>query len=68
MIEVNIADLPEGFECVARGGSTADVIFDVTPDNLGTWISVRTDGAKIYLFPKRAYRHHDLAKRLGLVA
>lgn len=68
MIEVEIVDLPEGFECVARGGSVADVIYDVTPDSLGTWISVRTDGAKIYLFPKRYYRHHDLAKRLGLVS
>ena len=68
MIEVEIATLPEGYEVLPRGGTVADVIYDVTPDSMGTWIGVRTDGEKLYLFPKRSYRHHDLAKRLGLVA
>lgn len=68
MIEVEINALPEGFHAIPRGGSVADVIYDVTPDSLGTWTGVRTDGTKLYLFPKRSYRHHDLAKRLGLVA
>lgn len=66
MLQVPIASLPEGFDVLARDGSVADVIYDVTPTSFGTWIGVRTDGASLYLFPKRSYRHQDLAKRLGL--
>lgn len=68
MMEILITDLPEGFSVLPRGGSVADVIYDVTPDSYGTWTGVRTDGASLHLFPKRSYRHHDLAKRLGLVS
>lgn len=68
MIEVEIGTLPEDFTVVAREGSTADVIYDVTPNSFGTWTGARTDGTKVFLFPERSYRHHDLAKRLGLVS
>lgn len=68
MMEILIEDLPEGFHVLPREGSVVDVIYDVTPDSFGTWTGVRTDGASLFMFPKRSYRHHDLAKRLGLVS
>lgn len=68
MIEVAIDALPEGYDLVHAHGPAAYVVYDVNPDSMGVWVSVRADDDKIYLFPKRTYRHFDLAQRLGLVS
>jgi hypothetical protein len=68
MLEVLISSLPDGYDVVHGSGVLAWVVYGVSPDSIGTWVSVRADDAKVYLFPDRTYKHHDLAKRLGLVS
>lgn len=66
MLEVLISSLPDGHHVVYGSGAVAWVVYGVNPDSIGTWVSVRADDEKVYLFPKRSYKHDDLAKRLGL--
>ena len=65
MIRFPVADLPAGFECVARDTGGYDVIFDVTADSLGEWVRVDVKDGHLQLFNERSYRHRLLAKRLG---
>lgn len=66
MIEVAVADLPEGFYVTEPQNGLADVIYDVTPSSFGTWTGVQVHEGKLQLFPRRSYRHKDLLKRLGI--
>lgn len=66
MRAVLVSELPEGFHVVEgdRPGM-ATVIYDVTPEDFGTWTGAALDGGQLRLFPERSYRQKDLLARLG---